>query len=118
MIKAKTLVVLALILTSSTLWAKKRFTGIASFYGHAHHGKRMSNGKKFNEHHLTAASRILPLGSLVRVTYLKTKKSVVVKITDRGPTAHRRIIDLSWAAAQAIGLTRAGVGRVVVETLG
>lgn len=92
--------------------------GIASYYGHAHAGRRMANGRRFDEHKLTAASHTIPLGSKVRVTNLRNLKSVVVTITDRMPRYNRRIIDLSTAAARVLGLIERGTGRVSVERVG
>jgi rare lipoprotein A len=95
----------------------KTVVGIACYYGRSHQGRRMANGKRFDERKLTAASRQLPLGSLARVTSLRNKKAVVVTITDRGPYAKHRVIDLSAAAARRIGMIRHGVDRVRVEPL-
>ena len=91
--------------------------GTASYYGKHQQGQLMANGRRFNRWLLTAASRTLPLGSLARVTYLKTRKSVVVRITDRGPFIAGRIIDLSEAAAKRIDLMDDGIGTVIVEAL-
>lgn len=95
----------------------KTVVGIACYYGRSHQGRRMANGKRFDERKLTAASRQLPLGSIARVTSLRNKKAVVVTITDRGPYAKHRVIDLSTAAARRIGMIRHGVDRVRVEPL-
>jgi rare lipoprotein A len=95
----------------------KTVVGIASYYGRSHQGRRMANGKRFDERKLTAASRQLQLGSRARVTSLRNKKTVVVTITDRGPYAKHRVIDLSTAAARRIGMIRHGVDRVRVEPL-
>jgi rare lipoprotein A len=110
----KTLILLSCLLISNTIVAE---TGIASFYSRAHHGKTMANGKKFNEFGLTAASRTLPLGSRVKVTSMKSKKSVIVTITDRGPRLKMRLIDLSYTAAQDIGMIAQGRCLVTVEPL-
>lgn len=80
--------------------------GEASIYGRRFQGKRMANHKRFNPHALTAAHPSLPLGTNAKVTNLETGKAVQVQITDRGPYAKGRDIDLSPRAAQAIGLTR------------
>jgi rare lipoprotein A len=90
-------------------------TGIASWYGPGFHGRRTASGSRFNQFAMTAAHRTLPFGTLVRVTNQRTKRSCVVKINDRGPYAHGRIIDLSRGAAQAVGLS--GVGRVTLEVV-
>jgi rare lipoprotein A len=88
-------------------------TGIASWYGAHHHGRRTANGEVFNEDALTAAHKSLPMGSRVQVTSRHTGRSVIVRINDRGPYKAARIIDLSEAAAQAIGLE--GIGEVSVS---
>lgn len=88
---------------------------IASHYGKGDglNGSRTANGEHFNTHAMTAAHRTRPFGSRVRVTH--GNRSVVVRITDRGPFVRGRCIDLSWAAARAIGI--GGIGRVTVETV-
>jgi rare lipoprotein A (peptidoglycan hydrolase) len=80
--------------------------GEASFYGKGFHGKKTARGKKFSPHELTAAHPTLPLGTTAKVTNLENGEAVRVRITDRGPYAKGRDIDLSQAAAQEIGLTR------------
>ncbi len=87
----------------------------ASWYGAEFSGRRTSNGEVFNPNGLTAASRTLPIGSRVRVTNVSNGRTVVVRINDRGPYIKGRGIDLSHAAAQHIGLTRKGVGRVAIS---
>ena len=89
-------------------------TEVASWYGPGFEGHRTSNGEVFNSNELTAASTTLPLGSHARVTNPDTGRSVIVRINDRGPFVHGRSIDLSHRAAQQIGLTGKGVGRVEV----
>ncbi|SCY53534.1 rare lipoprotein A [Microvirga guangxiensis] len=89
--------------------------GRASWYGPGFHGRKTASGERFNTNELTAAHRTLPFGTKVRVVNKKTGKSVVVRINDRGPYAHGRVIDLSRASAQAIGIT--GVGSVTVAEL-
>lgn len=92
-------------------------TGYASWYGGHFQGRLTANGETFDTNQLTAAHRTLPFNSIVRVTNVKTDRSVVVRINDRGPFVEGRIIDLSRAAADAIGLTGAGVGMVRLEVL-
>jgi rare lipoprotein A len=92
-------------------------TGLASWYGPPYHNRRASDGEIYNMHALTAAHRTLPLGTVVRVTNLKTQRSVVVRITDRGPFIPGRIIDLSLAAAKAVDVWRPGIAMVRVEVL-
>lgn len=88
--------------------------GLASWYGGADglHGALTASGEPFDQGALTAAHRFLPFGTRVRVTFIKTGKSVVVRINDRGPFVAGRIIDLSRAAAAEIGMELYGVGRV------
>jgi len=88
--------------------------GYASFYKD---GRRTANGEKFIPGGMTAAHRSLPFGTKVRITNLRTQKSVVVRINDRGPFAKRRMIDLSLGAASAIGLVRQGIAKVEMVIL-
>jgi rare lipoprotein A len=92
-------------------------TGIASWYGAPYHNRAGSDGKLYNMNAMTAAHRTLPLGSIVRVTNIKTGHSAIVRITDRGPFIEGRIIDLSRAAASKIDVMRAGIAQVRVEVL-
>jgi rare lipoprotein A len=89
--------------------------GAASWYGPGFHGKKTANGERFNTNDLTAAHKTLPFGTQLRVTNERTGKSVVVRINDRGPYAHGRVIDLSKAAADAVGIS--GVGKVTLAKL-
>ncbi len=91
--------------------------GKASWYGAPYHNRRSSNGEVYDMHQLTAAHRTLPLGSIVRVTNLKTGHSTIVRITDRGPFVKGRIIDLSLAAAKQADVWQAGVAQVRLEVL-
>ncbi len=91
--------------------------GMASWYGPGFHGRRTANGERFNQHGLTAAHRYLPFGTKVKVTNVRTGKSVVVRINDRGPFAHGRVIDLSAAAAKVIGVHRSGVAPVSIDVI-
>jgi len=92
-------------------------TGIASWYGPPYHNRRGSNGEVYDMHAMTAAHRTLPLGSIVRVVNLETKASAVVRITDRGPFIEGRVIDLSKAAAEKIGMIQKGTTEVRLEVL-
>lgn len=92
-------------------------TGIASWYGPPYHNRRASNGEVYNMHAMTAAHRTLPLGSVVRVTNVKTGSTALVKITDRGPFIQGRILDLSLAAAERLDVRRAGLATVRVDVL-
>jgi rare lipoprotein A len=95
--------------------AKPLGKGVASWYGPGFHGKKTANGERFNTHALTAAHKTLPFSTKLRVTNERTGKSVVVRINDRGPYAHGRVIDLSKAAAEAVGIL--GVGQVTLAAL-
>src|SRR5829696_7335203 len=90
-------------------------TGAASWYGPDFHGKKTANSERFSTHALTAAHKTLPFGTQIRVTNERTGKSVMVRINDRGPYAHGRVIDLSKAAAEAVGI--AGVDQVTLAAL-
>ncbi len=92
-------------------------TGTASYYGAKHHGKRTASGEPFDQHALTAAHRQLPFGTRVKVTNVNNDKTVVVRINDRGPHVRGRLIDLSRAAAQQLGMLRSGTARVRVQAL-
>jgi rare lipoprotein A len=92
-------------------------TGIASWYGAPYNNRRGSNGKVYNMHAMTAAHRTLPLGSVVRVTNLKTGTWAIVRITDRGPFVEGRILDLSLAAAKKVDVWRPGLATVRMEVL-
>ena len=92
-------------------------TGTASYYGARFAGRRTASGEVFDPGALTAAHRTLPFGSKVRVTSRRNGKSVVVRINDRGPFQGNRVIDLSKAAAQEIGLVQAGHGQVELALL-
>lgn len=91
--------------------------GIASYYGNELAGNRTASGETFDPGQLTAAHRTLPFGTLVRVTNVVTGDSVVVRINDRGPFAHGRVIDVSHAAAREIGMHRSGTARVKLALL-
>lgn len=92
--------------------------GIASWYGHDFHGRITTSGEIYDMHALTGAHRTLPLGTMVRVTNVGNGKQVQVRITDRGPYVNGRVIDLSYAAAQELGMVEHGVSAVSVEVIG
>lgn len=92
-------------------------SGIASWYGAEFHGKRTANGETFDQNIVSAAHRTLPLPSLVRVTNLENGRSIRVRVNDRGPFAHGRIIDMSRQGAQLLGFYRQGTAKVRVEIL-
>lgn len=93
-------------------------TGTASWYGPGFQGKKTSTGDKFDMHGLTCASNQYKLGTWLRVTNLKTGKSVIVRVNDRMHPRMKRIVDLSKGAASQIGMISKGVAKVKVEDLG
>ena len=88
--------------------------GMASWYGPGFHGRRTANGERYDMHAMTAAHKSLPFGTKLRVRSVHTGKEVVVRINDRGPYKHQRIIDLSLAAMTALGVRHRGVTEVVL----
>lgn len=91
--------------------------GKASYYSNKLHGRKMANGKPYHKGKLTAAHRTLPFGTKVKVTNLKTNKTVKVKITDRGPFVKGRVVDLSEAAARKLNYIDAGIAPVRVKVI-
>ena len=91
--------------------------GIASWYGRKFHGQKTSNGETYDMYAMTAAHPTLPLPSYARVTNVATGKSVIVRVNDRGPFLHGRIIDLSYVAAHKVGIASKGSGEVEVEAI-
>jgi rare lipoprotein A len=91
--------------------------GVATWYGTVFNGHKTANGETFDMHALTACHPTLPFGSLVKVVNLRNKRSVVVRITDRGELAKGRIIDLSYGAAEKLAMTEAGLAPVVLEVI-
>jgi rare lipoprotein A len=89
--------------------------GLASWYGPPYDKRRGANGEIFDKDALTAAHRTLPMNSLIKVTNLSTGLAAILRVTDRGPFVHDRMLDLSLASAKAIGVWRPGVARVRVE---
>lgn len=96
----------------------KVYNGRASWYGPGFHGRKTASGQIFNQNALTAAHRYLPFGTKVKVTNLRNGRSVIVTINDRGPYSGGRIVDLSAAAAQKIGMKSSGVAPVKMQILG
>lgn len=93
-------------------------TGIASWYGTDFHGKKTSNGEIYDMHAMTAAHKTLPLGVFVKVQNRENGREAIVRLNDRGPFVKGRIIDLSYAAARALGVDIAGTAPVRIEALG
>jgi rare lipoprotein A len=91
--------------------------GIASWYGPGFHGKPTASGEIYNMYELTAAHKTLPFGTIVKVIDLETKRSVVVRINDRGPFVEGRIIDLSYGAAVKLGMVEKGLAKVGLKIL-
>ena len=92
--------------------ARELERGHASWYGGQFHGRRTASGEKYNKYALTAAHKTLPFGTIVRVRSLALGREVDVRINDRGPYARGRVIDVSQAAAEVLGLTASGVAHV------
>jgi len=91
--------------------------GKASWYGRPFHQRLTASGERYNMYHMTAAHKTYALGTIVKVTNLKNKRSVKVRINDRGPFKYHRDIDLSYAAAKKLGIIKKGVERVKIEVL-
>ena len=91
--------------------------GVASWYGRKFHGEKTSTGEVYDMYAMTAAHPTLPLPSYARVTNIATGKSAIVRVNDRGPFLHNRVIDLSYAAANRIGILQKGSGEVEVEAI-
>lgn len=92
-------------------------TGTASYYADKFQGKATASGELYDKNAYTAAHRTLPFGTKLKITYLKNKKFVVVKVNDRGPFNDSRVVDISRAAAEKLDLVRAGTGQVSVEKI-
>lgn len=115
---------MVLLLSACTSFASNRAEvsavgeeGLASYYSDRRRGRKTASGDRYNRRAMTAAHRTLPFGTRVRVRDLETGREVTVRINDRGPFVKGRIIDLSRAAAERLGLIQRGVGRVRVTTL-
>jgi len=108
-------ILLSLMVCAQVVCAAQRIqVGTASYYKH---GSKTANGELFNPNGLTAAHRSLAFGTKVRVTNTRTRKSVVVRINDRGPFVPGRIIDLAFGAAKVVGLQQYGVAKVQLVVL-
>ena len=95
--------------------SSKAETGIASFYSTKFHARQTANGEIFDMHQLTAAHPRLAFGTRVKVTHVENKRSVTVRINDRGPFVKGRVIDLSLAAAEELQMVKAGIAQVKLE---
>lgn len=96
----------------------KEEQGKASFYSQIFDGRETSSGEKFNQKELTAAHRSLPINTMIEVTNLSNNKSVVVRVNDRGPFHHKRLIDLTRAAAEHLGFIKSGIASVKLRVVG
>ncbi len=92
--------------------------GTASYYGRAFHGKTTASGETFDMYAMTCAHRTLPLGTLLRVENLDNGRTVTVRVNDRGPYVEGRIVDLSYGAAERLGMLETGTARVRLTSLG
>lgn len=95
-----------------------RQKGTASWYGKKFHGKRTSSGETYDMYKMTAAHTVLPIPSYAQVTNLNNGRSIIVKVNDRGPFKHNRVIDLSYAAALKLDVVRSGTGQVEIIAIG
>ena len=91
--------------------------GKASWYGKPFHGRLTANGERYSMYQMTAAHRTYAMNTIVKVTNLHNKKSVIVRINDRGPFYHTRDIDLSYAAARKLGMAEKGIERIKIEVI-
>ena len=92
--------------------------GVASWYGDDFHGRTTASGELYDMHALTAAHRTLPLGTVVRIVNVVNGKHVTIRVNDRGPYVHGRILDLSYAAAKTLGMVQDGVSAIQLEVVG
>jgi len=93
------------------------FRGVSSWYGPDFHGKLTASGEVYNMYEYTAANKIMPFGTIIKVINLNNHKSVIVKINDRGPFMKGRILDLSYSAGKKIGLNKTGIAPVKIIVL-
>ena len=94
-----------------------RETGVSSWYGEPFHGRQTANGEIYDMYGLTAAHRLMPLGTIVKVTHRENGRSVTVKVNDRGPFVRGRNLDLSFGAAERLGMTVSGTAPVAIEVV-
>jgi len=106
-----------LVLGFISLQAQKVQRGKASYYTKKWTGRKTANGEKLHHDSMTCAHKTYPFGTLLRVVNTLNDKSVVVRVTDRGPYRRGRIVDLSWGAAKAIGMLQRGIVPVTVEVV-
>jgi len=113
----KRMVLCLLLAAAAVASADPQLEGLASWYGGKFHGRLTSSGEVFDTNEMTAAHKTLPFGTMVKVTNLDNGETAIVKINDRGPFVEGRIIDLSRAAADALGMVGQGVAKVSLEIL-
>lgn len=115
-VKTKLTAVLVTVLAlAAALPLEAQTQGKASYYSHRLQGRRTSDGSRYHRDSLTCAHRTYPFGTLLKVTNTKNGREVIVKVTDRGPYSHGRVVDLSYAAAKGLDMLAAGVAHVEVE---
>lgn len=102
---------------SATAGKPKNLTGIASYYHPKFHGRRMANGQTYQHQSLSAASNVIPMHKWVKVTNIKNGRSVIVKITDHMARKNKRVIDLSYGAAEQLRMVKQGLAKVTIEIL-
>ena len=105
---------LIIAISLSLNYSFSQVTGTASYYGFKFHGRRTSDGSRYNRDSMTCAHKTYPFGTFLRVRNPKNERTVIVKVTDRGPHTRNRLIDLSYAAAKELDIVRAGIATVEV----
>lgn len=108
------IIILTLLMGISQATAHGNMTGTASWYGPGFHGRTTASGERYNQNASTCAHRTLRFGTRVKIVNLRNKKTATCRINDRGPYAGGRIIDVSKAVAQRLGMIRSGVARVKI----
>lgn len=96
----------------------EEFEGKASFYSSQFHGKKTASGEKMDKDALTCAHPLFPFGTMIEVTNPSNGKKVVVRVNDRGPYTPKRVLDVSWGAAQKLGMTQVGVQYIKAMVVG
>ena len=94
-----------------------RQIGVASWYGPGFHGRKTASGERFDQNDLTAAHPTLPFGTRLRVTNVSSGQSVTVRVNDRGPFVRGRVVDVSYAAAEELGMVGGGVAKVKLDVV-
>lgn len=112
------LILILFVVTGFTaLLAQQPQRGKASYYTKKWTGRKTASGERLHHDSMTCAHKTLPFGTLLRVVHQGNKKSVIVRVNDRGPYRKGRIVDLSWGAAKAIGMLQQGIATVTVEVV-